>query len=194
MLTCGTVQGQKATPGHTPLMHFASGLFDAHPRYVQLKSLLLDLFSAGEVGDAILLKGIEHVISVSVAPAPSTAAVTSTSADVLPKVHIRTYTLSFQKSGVRTPYTSLTPHGPSLDLVMRRHTDPPPELLALAMKRPKMKKRDVEQGLGKRKRNQEVDEMGDLRGRIHVPKQDLGALERGSKKMKGLREKGDAEN
>ena len=57
------------------------------------------------------------------------------------------------------------------------------------MKRPKLKKKEVEQGLGKRKRNQEVDAMGDLRGQIHVPKQDLGALERGSKRMKGLRKK-----
>jgi ribosome production factor 2 len=175
-------------------MHFASELFDSHPRYVQLKSLLLDLFSAGEVGDAIHLKGIEHVISVTVAPSTSsTTAQPSTSTESLPKVHIRTYSLSLQKSGSRTPYTALTPHGPSLDLVMRRHTDADPALLQLAMKRPKMKKRDVEHGLGKRKRNQEVDEMGDLRGRIHVPKQDLGALERGSKRMKGLRKKGDGE-
>lgn len=172
-------------------MHFASELFDAHPRYSQLKSLLLDLFSAGEVGDGIHLKGIEHVISVTVAPTPTSTAPASTASatETLPKVHLRTYTVSFQKSGTRTPYVALAPHGPSLDLVLRRNTDPPPALLQLAMKRPKLKKTEVEQGLGKRKRNQEVDEMGDLRGRIHVPKQDLSSLERGSKRMKGLRKK-----
>jgi ribosome production factor 2 len=170
-------------------MHFASELFDAHPRYSQLKSLLLDLFSAGEVGDGIHLKGVEHVISVTVAPSPTTTAVPTTAAETLPKVHLRIYTISFQKSGTRTPYVALAPHGPSIDLVLRRNTDPPPELLQLAMKRPKLKKKDVEQGLGKRKRNQEVDEMGDLRGRIHLPKQDLSALDRGSKRMKGLRKK-----
>lgn len=181
-------------------MHFASELFDAHPRYSQLKSLLLDLFNAGEVGDGIHLKGIELIISVTVAPLPTGALLTSTSTstpstpETLPKVHLRTYTLSFQKSGTRTPYVALAPHGPSLDLVLRRHTDPPPALLQLAMKRPKLKKKDVEQGLGKRKRNQEVDDMGDLRGRIHLPKQDLSALDRGSKRMKGLRKKAEAED
>lgn len=171
-------------------MHFASELFDAHPRYSQLKSLLLDLFSAGEVSDAIHLKGIEHIISVTAAPSPTNSApATSSSTELLPKVHLRTYTVSFQKSGTRTPYVALAPHGPSLDLILRRNTEPPHALLQLAMKRPKLKKKEVEQGLGKRKRNQEVDAMGDLRGQIHVPKQDLGALERGSKRMKGLRKK-----
>ena len=40
-------------------------------------------------------------------------------------------------------------------------------------------------GLGKKKKNLEVDEMGDLRGRIHVGKQDLGKLQ--TRKMKGLK-------
>lgn len=171
-------------------MHFASELFDAHPRYIQLKSLLLDLFNAGEVGDALYLKGIEHVISVTVTPSPTAISTADTSPTSLPKVHLRTYSVSLQRSGVRTPYVVLAPHGPFMDLVLRRNTDPPPALLQLAMKRPKLKKQDIEQGLGKRKRNQEVDEMGDLRGRIHIPKQDLSALERKSKRMKGLRNKG----
>jgi len=169
-------------------MHFASELFDSHPRYQQLKSLLLDLFSAGEVGDGIYLKGIEHVISVTVAPTQESTTISSdTPAASLPKVYIRTYSISFQKSGVRTPYVALKPHGPFIDLSLRRNTDPDPVLLQQAMKRPKLKKQDVEQGLGKRKRNQEVDDMGDLRGRIHIPKQDLTALNRSSKRMKGLR-------
>ena len=42
------------------------------------------------------------------------------------------------------------------------------------------------EGLGKnRRKNMEVDEMGDLRGRIHVGKQDLGRLQ--TRKMKGLK-------
>lgn len=188
------MQGPKAAPGHAPLMHFASELFDAHPRYIQLKSFLLDLFSAGEVGDGIYLKGIDHVISVTVAPTPTSSTSDAATSDnpppeisTLPKVHLRTYTVAFQKSGQRTPYLALSPHGPSLDLVLRRNTDPDPTLLQLAMKRPKLQKKDVESGLGKRKRNQEVDDMGDLRGRIHVPKQDLSALDRSTKRIKALR-------
>ena len=48
-----------------------------------------------------------------------------------------------------------------------------------------MKKQDVEKGLGKKKKNVEVDEMGDVRGRLHVAKQDLGKLQ--TRKMKGLK-------
>jgi len=53
------------------------------------------------------------------------------------------------------------------------------------MKRPKLKKQDIEQGLGKKKKNLDVDEMGDLRGRLHVGKQDLSKLQ--TRKMKGLK-------
>jgi len=54
-----------------------------------------------------------------------------------------------------------------------------------AMKRPKLKKQDLEKGLGKKRKNMEVDEMGDLRGRVHIAKQDLGKLQ--TRKMKGLK-------
>ena len=75
--------------------------------------------------------------------------------------------------------------GPHLDLVLRRHQEPDPELLKQALKSPKLKKTDVEKGLGKKKKNMEVDDMGDLRGRVHVGKQDLGKLQ--TRKMKGLK-------
>ncbi len=75
--------------------------------------------------------------------------------------------------------------GPSIDLCLRRHTDADSEVLKQALKQPKLRKQEVEKGLGKRKKNMEVDEMGDLRGRIHVAKQDLGKLQ--TRKMKGLK-------
>ena len=59
------------------------------------------------------------------------------------------------------------------------------ELWKQEMKRPKLRKQEVEKGLGKKRKNMEVDEMGDLRGRIHVGKQDLGKLQ--TRKMKGLK-------
>ena len=43
----------------------------------------------------------------------------------------------------------------------------------------------MEKGLGKKRKNLEVDEMGDLRGRVHIAKQDLTKLQ--TRKMKGLR-------
>ncbi|KAJ8697430.1 rRNA-binding ribosome biosynthesis protein rpf2 [Pleurotus ostreatus] len=60
----------KPRPGNKPLMHFASELFDTHPRFIQLKSLLISLFN-GEVIDSICLNGLEHVISVSLSPTPA---------------------------------------------------------------------------------------------------------------------------
>lgn len=190
-------QTPKSTPGHKPLMHFASDLFDTHPRFIQLKSMLMDFFN-GEIIDSICLAGLEHVISVSLAPTPtslnSTAATdmlqpsASKPQDVnlLPKVHIRVYMTRLLASGTRIPRVELTPMGPSLDLSLRRHTEADAEMLKQAMKRPKLRKQDVEKGLGKKRKNVEVDEMGDVRGRIHVAKQDLGRLQ--TRKMKGLKE------
>lgn len=179
-------------------MHFTSDLFDSHPRFMQLKSILLDFFG-GEQSDAIALTGLEHVISVSLGPTPSTLTSTtfddpSTSSDskeslaALPPVHIRTFTVQLLKSGTRLPKAQLTPMGPHLDLVLRRHTDSDPVLLKNALKRPKLEKDDVERGLGKKRKNMETDEMGDLRGQIHLGKQDLSALQ--VRKMKGLKEDG----
>lgn len=176
------------------MMHFASDLFDSHPRYIQLKSILMHLFNGEEV-DQIHLVGLEHVISVTVAPtptsltstAPSTSTGTTSQEDTknLPKVHIRCFTLKLLASGVRTPRVELVPMGPSLDLSLRRHQAADPEMWKMAMKRPKLKKQDVEKGLGKKRKNMEVDEMGDLRGRVHVAKQDLNKLQ--TRKMKGLK-------
>lgn len=165
-------------------MHFASELFDTHPRFIQLKSMLMSLFN-GEAVESIYLKGLEHVISVSLAPTPATLNTTTESTTPLPKVHIRTYTTRLLASGSRIPRVELTPMGPSMDLVLRRHTNPDPELLKQAMRRPKLKKTDVEKGLGKKRKNLDVDEMGDLRGRVHVGKQDLSRLQ--TRKMKGLK-------
>jgi len=168
------------------MLHFASELFDTHPRFIQLKSLLMDLLN-GEVIESIYLSGLEHVISITVAPSSVELASAS---DVqidgpLPVVHIRGYNVKLFASGQRVPRVELVPMGPSLDLSLRRHQPADPELWKAAMRRPKLKKQDVEKGLGKKRKNLEVDEMGDLRGRVHVAKQDLTKLQ--TRKMKGLK-------
>ena len=167
------------------MMHFASELFDTHPRFIQLKSLFMDFFNA-EVIDSICLPGLEHVISVSLAPTPTSLNGTQEDdSKSLPKVHFRTYTVRLLSSGTRIPRVELEPMGPFLDMTLRRHQAADTELWKAAMKRPKMKKTDVEKGLGKKRKNMEVDEMGDLRGRVHVMKQDLERLQ--TRKMKGLK-------
>lgn len=171
-------------------MHFASDLFNTHPRLMQVKSMLLDFFSS-EVIEGIHLAGVEHVISVQLGATPpglntATSSLSMDDTSNLPKVYIRTYTISLSPSGTKVPLVSLVAMGPFLDLTLRRHQDADPERLRAAIKRPKLKKTEIEKGLGKRKKNIEVDEMGDIRGRLHLGKQDLSKLQ--SRKMKGLRE------
>lgn len=170
-----SLQTTKATAGHKPLLHFASDLFETHPRLMQLKSMLMCLFNGEEISE-IHLKGLEHVISISCGPTPA-------SAEEVPKVHIRTYTTRLLASGSRIPRVELTAMGPSMDLVLRRHEEANSEMMKQALRRPKLKKTDVEKGIGRKRKNMEVDDMGDLRGRIHI-KQDLSKLQ--SKRMKAL--------
>lgn len=160
------------------MMHFASEQFDANPRLAQVKSMLLALFGGSDADDALCLTGVEHVISVTLGPTPHTA-------EALPAVHLRVFMVKLLASGVRTPRVELAPHGPSLDFVLRRHTEPDAALLQQALRRPKLAKTDVESGLGKKRKNMEVDDMGDLRGKIHLGKQDLGKLQ--VRKQKGLK-------
>jgi ribosome production factor 2 len=175
------------------MIHFASPLFDTHPRLIQLRSMLISLFN-GEQIDGIHLAGLEHVISVSLGPVPATSTAPQTTLGSssmsiddgpLPKVHIRSYTIRLLASGTKIPRVELTPMGPFLDLVLRRHQAADPELLKASLKRPKLAKKDIATGLGKKHKNLEVDEMGDLRGRVHVARQDLSALQ--TRKMKGLK-------
>jgi ribosome production factor 2 len=167
------------------MMYFASELFDTHPPFIQLKSLLMDFFNA-EVINAICLSELEHVTSVFLAPTSTSLKDSSDSESKnLPKVHLRTYTVRLISSGTRIPRLELTPVGPFLDLSLRRHQPPDAELWEAAMKRPKTKT-DAENGLGKKRKDVEVDDMGDLRGRVHVMKQDLSKLQ--TRKMGGLRQ------
>ncbi|KAJ7207294.1 Brix domain-containing protein [Mycena haematopus] len=167
------IKTPKSTPGHKPLMHFASDLFDTNPRFAQLKSMLIALFN-GEVIDSICLAGLEYVISVSLGPPP-------------PRRQPCTPTSSRRKTPrpSRRSTSAPHPHGP-----VSRHALAPaypagPRAAEACDEDAQAKKTDVEKGLGKKRKNIETDEMGDLRGQIHVGKQDLGKLQ--TRKMKGLK-------
>ncbi|KAE9394858.1 hypothetical protein BT96DRAFT_958716 [Gymnopus androsaceus JB14] len=107
--------------------------FDSHPRFIQLKSMLMSLFN----GEAV--ESIYHVISVFFAPTPPTIDTAFSSTDSmtpLPEVHIRIDNIRMLSSGSRIP-----------------------RLLKQAMKRHKLKTTDVEKGLGKKRKIMEFDEM-----------------------------------
>ncbi|KAK4685238.1 ribosome production factor 2, partial [Tremellales sp. Uapishka_1] len=166
----------KSTVGTRPLMVFHSDLFDTHPTYISLKSHLLDLYNGHPLTE-IPLTTLELVISITAGPLITE--------DVLPSVHLRTYTLKLLSSGSRIPRTQLTEMGPSIDFSVRRIQNADPELLKHALKRPKIEKKDIDSGLGKKRKNVETDEMGDKVGRIHLGKQDLSKMQ--GRKMKGLK-------
>ncbi|KZT53890.1 Brix-domain-containing protein [Calocera cornea HHB12733] len=177
--------GRKPPPGHRPLMTFDSPLFDTHPRFQQVKSLLLDLFN-GEQIDGITLAGLEHVVQVSLGPLPASFTNESTEGKDLPPVHVRCYAMRFLASGQRTPRVELEPIGPALDLSLRRHQPPDEDLWRAATRKRKLEKRDVESGLGRKRKNVAVDEGGDMVGRVHVGRQDLGKLQ--GRKVRALKE------
>lgn len=177
LTTMSSIDTPKASVGTRPLMVFNGDLFDSHPTFTQLKSLLLDMYQAHHE-EGIPLMALEHVISVTCGPAGDL----ETS---LPKVHVRTYTVKLLASGSRVPRVQLTEMGPSMDLSLRRVQAADPEVMRMALKRPKVAKKDVESGLGKKRKNIETDDMGDKVGRIHIGKQDLSKLQ--SRKMKSLK-------
>lgn len=75
------------------------------------------------------------------------------------------------------PKLELEPMGPNFDFKVRRRQEADPDVLKQAMRRPKVAKKDVEKGLGKKRKNIETDDMGDKVGRIHLGKQELGKLQ-----------------
>ncbi|CED83019.1 Protein required for biogenesis of the ribosomal 60S subunit [Phaffia rhodozyma] len=179
----------KSTPGHRPLFHFASPLFETHPAMIQFKSLLLDFFN-GHALEHVHLAGLEHVISITAGPLPPLPSTTSSSVSVseastLPIIHFRTSTIRLLHSGTRIPRMELSPMGPNFDFKIRRRQEADEDMWKQAMKKPKLDKKDVEKGLGKKRKNIETDEMGDKVGRLHMGSQDLGKLQ--TRKMKGLR-------
>jgi ribosome production factor 2 len=173
-------------------MSFQSSLFSTHPTFQLLKSMLLDFYNGHEITE-IPLQGLETVMTITAGPmdgdqtGASSAAMAMEGANSsmeskerLPLVHIRVYTIKMLASGTKVPKISLTEMGPRMDLSMRRTQMPDPEMWKEAVKRPKMDKKQITSGQGKKRKNIETDEMGDLVGRVHVAKQDLN-------KMKGKR-------
>ena len=160
-----------------PLMVFHSDLFDTHPTFQLVKSIFLDFYN--HPLPELSLKGIEHVISLTAGP------LTTFDTTTLPKLHLRVYTVKLLKSGSHVPRTELTEMGPSIDLTVRRVREANEDMMRAAMRRPKLEKKDVESGLGRKRKNIETDGMGDRVGRIHVGRQDLSKMQ--GRKMKGLK-------
>lgn len=168
----------------------------------------------GQTGLQVALKGgLQHIICITEAPAPDEAEKEKemTTADGLEElykagakqseksaaslvdtsaagrvIHFRVYAVVPSANGAAVSASNLTLEeiGPSMDLVLRRRQMAEMGRMNASLKRPKTLAEKNRQGKGKKK-NFETDEMGDMVGRVHLGKQDLGKLQ--TRKMKGLK-------
>eukprot|EP00884_Botryococcus_braunii_P016801 jgi/Botrbrau1/3804/Bobra.0183s0036.1 len=147
--------------GNKPCFLFAGDVFERDPEFVLAKSLLLDLFR-GRLVRSINLKGIDHVILVAASGRT---------------LYLRQYAVRLLRSGTMVPNVKLTEMGPVLEVVMRRHRAPAPELEKVALKQRLPTKKKV--------KNVGGDSLDGKVGRIYMPKQDLSTI--ALHKMKGVK-------
>jgi len=150
--------------GSKPCMTFSGDVFDSVPEYVQLKSILIDMFK-GVVVDNIALSGLDHVLAFTAADG---------------EVAMRHYRIALKKSGTRVPLVELKEMGPRVDWTVRRSTLPAPDLKREAMKQSTQLKQ-------KKRKNLETNSMGDTLGRIHMQAQNIHLLQ--TRKVKALKKR-----
>ena len=106
-------------------------------------------------------------------------ALTSFTALGTDSILVRNYHVQYKKSGGRVPNVVLQPMGPNFTLNVRRHQLAAPDLWRTACKQPRG------EGVKKKVKNESTNVFGDKLGRIHLGRQDLGAMK--VKRMKALR-------
>ncbi|KAK4701561.1 ribosome production factor 2, partial [Phenoliferia sp. Uapishka_3] len=217
VMAMSSFKSLKSSPGSIPLFHFAStspntSLWDSHPTYVQFKSILLDFFRGVEM-DAIALKGLERVISVTIggeSAVDSAAAMEGVEKAVggKGKEVASLFDGQAKQKGSGGDYDEEKGlplvHFRTYSVSFLRSGVPTP-LVALAphgphftfsMRRSQQPsaemwkaalKKTVKKASGgtKKNKNIDVDEMGDKVGRVYVDSQDLSGLQ--ARKFKGLK-------
>ncbi|KAI9341374.1 ribosome production factor 2 [Obelidium mucronatum] len=157
----------KPAMGNRPCLVFNGDLWETDDDFVKIKNSLMDHLGNGNGGshaDKVNLKGLDHVISVSV--------------DLDKTIHFRTYMVVLKKSGTKLPKVELEECGPALEMKVGRTRFADEAVYKLAYKVPK-------ELAPKKVKNIERDEMGDKVGRIHMHTQDFSKLQ--TRKMKGLK-------
>lgn len=160
--------------GLKPMFSFNGPVFDSHPVYMQIKSLILDFFR-GEETDLQDVAGLQHIISL-------TADDVEDDKTILPLVHFRVYKLKTFRLGQKLPRVEVDEIGPRFDFKVGRYTLPLSEVQKEALRKPKQLQAKV-------KKNVSTGFMGDKIAQIHVGKQDLDKIQ--TRKMKGLKAKYD---
>jgi len=119
---------------------------------------------------------VEDVTKVALAGIDALTSFTALGTD---SILIRNYHVQYKKSGGRVPNVVLEPMGPNFTLTVRRHQLAAPDLWRTACKQPRG------EGVKKKVKNESTNVFGDKMGRIHLGRQDLGAMK--VKRMKALR-------
>ncbi|ORY44387.1 Brix-domain-containing protein [Rhizoclosmatium globosum] len=160
-------EGPKPAMGNRPTLVFNGDLWETDEEFVKIKNSLQDLLGNGNGSthaDKVNLKGLDHVISVSV--------------DVDKTIHFRTYMIVLKKSGTKLPKVELSECGPSFEFKVGRTRFADDAVYKQAYRVPK-------ELTVKKVKNIERDEMGDKVGRVHMENQDFSKLQ--TRKMKGLK-------
>ncbi|KAK9388619.1 Brix domain-containing protein [Lipomyces mesembrius] len=166
--------------GMKPLISFAGPIFDSHPHFQMVKSMLLDFFR-GEQISMLDLAGLQYIISVT-ASGDGNISVYSGDTSNLPSINFRVYKIKTYKNKTqnKVPRVELEEIGPRFDFQLGRVREADPDMLKQAMRIPKELQ-------PKAKKNVETDLLGDKVATIHVGKQDLMKLQ--TRKMKGLKKR-----
>ncbi|KAF1996819.1 Brix-domain-containing protein [Amniculicola lignicola CBS 123094] len=164
-------KNKKPLVGLKPLISFHGAVFESatETKYTLAKSMLLDFFRGPEANE-VDVSGLQYLISISAAEEED--------GKPAPKIHLRMYLLSTKRSGQKLPRIEVEEMGPRIDFTVGRERFPDADMLKESLRKPK--------GMEPRtKKNIDMDIMGDKTGKIHVGKQDLGAMQ--TRKMKGLK-------
>ncbi|KAL9085359.1 MAG: hypothetical protein Q9165_007650 [Trypethelium subeluteriae] len=177
MRTLDQFKNRKCAVGLKPLICFSGTPFESPTAtpYTMAKNLLLDLFRGPDVQN-VDVAGLQYIISISVGD--------EVEGHPPPRIHFRAYLIKTRRSGQKVPRVEVEEMGPRIDFRVGRCREADEAVMKEALKKP----RHLEP---KQKKNIETDLIGDKVGRIHIGKQDLGALQ--TRKMKGLKRSRDAE-
>ncbi|KAL0225675.1 hypothetical protein P9112_012999 [Eukaryota sp. TZLM1-RC] len=140
--------------GSKPLFNFIGDQWNFDTRFQKISNLFLDFFH-GEPSDTLNLASFDRVITLHVEN------------DVLSFFH---YGVLLKKSGLPQPRVELAEIGPRIRFSLRRTYFATGDLVKAAYKQPKEVGRKLD-------KNYERDELGNLRGVVHMQHQDFDELD-----------------
>jgi len=167
-----------AALGGKPMFVFEGSEFDTDPFFVRFKNLLVDFFRGGN-DEEIVLDGVDRVVMVSLRSLDGTAAVQPPSSDCIgtrPPTNPGNTVVCFRHYALKRTgdegSVELYDIGPNFDLSVKRVFFAPQPDFKQACRVP----REVAAKMKSMHDNVQSDALGNLRGQIHLGKQDVSEL------------------